>query len=225
MATEKPMSRKRFRTLSSQLADHTKWIHMASCKKGIGSPFGDDGVSITAVIEHFGEDQQKALNTWLNTNMSGLSRFMGILQATPMDQAEGRGIQFTPSDGVEKGYFIAELNNDAGAEDGCLELKSYLSNGSEPTSTSFFNQCKIRFWQNKRFGKTTARTVVFDAYNAVPLCFMIEIKTVLESSLLCSDLGLGEVAITGYTGLPDQYSDRSMLLAYKNLPACSDGSD
>ena len=218
------MSRKRFRSLSQQLQDHTEWIYMASCKKGIGSPFGDNGVSITAVIEHFGEDQQKALNTWLNTNMSGLSRFMGILQATPMDRAEGRGIQFTPSNGVKKDDFIADLNNDASTKD-CLELKSYLYDSSEPTSTSFFNQCKIRFGQNKRFGKTTARTVVFDACNAVPLCFMIEIKTILESGWLCSDLGLGEVAITGYTGLPDKYSDHSMLRAYKNLPACSDGSD
>jgi hypothetical protein len=220
---EKPMSRKRFRSLSQQLQDHTEWIYMASCKHDIGSPFGDNGVSITAVIEHFGEDQQKALNTWLNTNMSGLSRFMGILQATRLDRVEG-GIQFTPSNGVKKDDFIADLNGLA-STDNYPELKSYLHDTSEPTSTSFFNECQIHFRDHRPFGKTTARTVVFDAFSAVPLCFMIEIKTVLETNWLCRDLGLGEVAITKCKGLPDRYADDSMLRAYKNLPACSYGSD
>ena len=213
----KPMSRKRLRTLSSELDNHMKWILMASCKPGIGSPFGDEGVSITAVIEHFGEEQKKALIAWLNDNTHGAPWFMKNLKATPLDRAEG-GIQFKALDGVHGYEFISDLNS-ATMRGECLELESYLFyENAEPTFTNFYSACQIRFSINKPFGKTTARKVLFNAYHGVPLCFMIDIQRILESSELCQKLGLGEVAITKYKGLPAPYSDHSMQPAYKKFP-------
>ena len=147
-----PLTREHFRTLSSQLEAHLRWFKMASCKAGIGSPYGDTGVSITVVIEHFGEKQQKALISWLNDAVR-IDTWFIRLQAVPLDRCEG-GIQFTPRDDAD--FFIADLN--AGTARGeCLELQSYLPDSAQPTVTDFINACQIRFASNKPFGQTTAR--------------------------------------------------------------------
>jgi hypothetical protein len=212
----KQMSCERFRTLSLELDAHIKWINMASCSEGIGSPFGDDEISITAVIENFGEEQQKALNTWLNTKMRRVSGFMSNLQATPMVPIHGSssGIQFTAI--RDEKWFISTINHQYERRE-CLELQCYLYDGADPILEDFLDACQIQFCRNEPFGKTTARKVYFKACPAVPLHFMIEIQTLLGTSELCKELGLGEVFITYHCGLPDPCSDRHMLCAYKNI--------
>jgi hypothetical protein len=211
----KPMSRKRFRTLSSELDAHIQWLNVASCREDIGSPFGDEGgVSITAIIENFGEAQQKALNTWLNTNTRKGWGSMSKLQATPLDWVGGGGIQFTTSG--NKRDFIINLGPEY-AECNCLDFNYHLDD-IDPTFGSFFRACTIQFQTNEPFGKSTARRVYFGAGSTLPLFFMIEIKMMLESGKLCQELGLGEVAILGCCGLPNKYSDRRMLRAYKEFP-------
>ena len=161
MTRPQPLSRRRYRKLAKQIEEHHRWVNAASCKPGIGSPYSNRGdidcVSITAIIEHFGPEQQAALVKYVNENhlQEADSWLMNRLQAEPLDRAE-RGIQFTYNNPQENQFFVDDLKAAAWRGE-CLSISDYLGDTTKYNFENFFNQCQIRFAHDEPFGNTTAR--------------------------------------------------------------------
>jgi hypothetical protein len=95
-----------------KLQHHFNVIFNAPCKPFPGYPFTQNGwkhaVSFTAIIEHFEDDQQRALISSYNKTLkkgsfcssvvTGTASIVGSLQAKKLNRVEG-GIQFEASPG------------------------------------------------------------------------------------------------------------------------------
>lgn len=193
------------------LQSHFDVIFNAPCRYFPGYPFawkdGEDRVYIKAIIEHFGDEQQKNLIASCNAmlakkaglNRIGTSRILLGLKASKLQRAEG-GIQFevpppkqphyhrTPEENVMENLAICN----------CAQVWKHIK-----TYPDFTNRCQIRY-DIRSFGDTDIKVVYFDAYHGLPIFIMLWLLRKLH---VPHDCDLGQVIVTDSNGLPGEDAD------------------
>ena len=183
----------------SKLKSHFTLIGSAPCYNFAGYPFhfrndiqeSSYKVSITAVIEHFGEEQQQALvkrfQQFLKRPTSpGIFQpeLCMMLKASTLQRMEG-GIQFEAKDAVKPERLMEEIKVISEHRDLWKEVVTY---------EDFQNLCQIRYRTNKPFGDTTARFVRFGAKEGTPIFLMIYLLMQLDSQKGREACGFGQVS-------------------------------
>ncbi len=191
-----------------KMQEHLTVLMNAPCSYFEGYPYPADGPSgsgkfngvyIQAVIEHFNPSVQnklmERLNQMLFAGNNVASRFHFKMKAVPLERCEG-GFQFMAKDELTEEHFMAD----------CLQINP-VNNlwAKNDTYGAFFNQCQIRFSENKQFGNTTARVVKFEAYEALPLYIMIWLLRELYLRESPTRQLMGEVEVIETNGLPSGY--------------------
>ena len=184
-----------------KLNDHMYVIFNAPCSKFPNYPFewdsAEGNVSITAIIEHFGDEQQASLIRSFNTSLRSM-RFNGgnynpvssFLKATVLKRQEG-GIQFESNTKETPEHFMEHIKRSK-----CASLWNHVE-----TYTDFLNNCQIRY-RNDPFGESGVRMVRFIAYPGVPICLMLWLQRQLCYHKTSEACGFGQVIITHLNGLP-----------------------
>jgi hypothetical protein len=194
-----------------RLQDHLYVIFNAPCKPFESFPFKwkkeDLSVSITAIIEHFEENQQvsliKSFNSILKMNMSGdYNRYVDVLRhlkASALKRHEG-GIQFEVNINSKAEYLMEALKVSYFRTSVLWShIKSY---------EDFINHCQIRYEQNDPFGNTGARVVTFSAYHGTPIFLMLCLLRQLEHGN--EQCGFGQVIVIERNGLPNYGDDYNL---------------
>lgn len=188
------------------IQNHLGIIFNAPCTKFHDYPFtwkeNENSVSITAIIEHFEEEQQQALvdrcNMKLRRSNFSISRIIWAsecLKARSL-RRHGGGIQFKLRSDVSDQAFM-EILKESDKADLWGHVKSL---------TDFVDTCQIRF-HVKPFGETYAKVVSFKAYHGVPIVIMMWLLRQLEGNISNDHYGFGQVIVMQRNGLPDAGSN------------------
>jgi len=187
-----------------KLRDHFRVVMGAPCRSFPGYPFpvdwGKGGVFISAVIEHFEEEQQRALvahfNRWFRHVESRCGIFQGILpnllKATDLKRVEG-GVQFEANQTFGADGLMNELQLDSKCKDLWTHVRTYQD---------FLSSCQIRYYLNKPFGNTSARQVTFTAHPGTPIFLMLYLLRALDYDRTGAECGFGQVILIDRNGLP-----------------------
>lgn len=190
-----------------KLQNHFNVIFNAPCKYFPGYPFtwkdGECDVSITAIIEHFGEEQQDALTTSCNKMLAkkgghlntGPDYVISSLKASKLQRVEG-GIQFESNPSKSFTKWTAERLMEEIKIGECAYFWTHID-----TYSDFVNHCQIRF-NVENFGGTDVKKVEFHAYAGLPIFLMLWLLRQLDFEIESDKCGFGKVIIVDRNGLP-----------------------
>ena len=211
------LSRKSYREKALALERHHAWVNMVACKPGIGSPYaapgvGDDGVYITAVVEHFDvETVYEVLANFVNQVCLNVrdSWLTQRLRAVPMED----GVQLWSTYNQSQSSFVQSVKE--ACEYGALLPPSHYELGDD----TFFDECQIRCRTLEPFGATTASIVQIVARSNVPLRLMLELLREFwlpACNRHCGLEALGQITLVDTQGLPDSGKDH---LFWSQMPS------
>lgn len=193
-----------------RIYDHLNVLLNAPCTRFPHYPFvwkeGECSVYVTAIVEHFEDEQQFALVTRLNKKLKQMNLCSNVpnwasefLRARLLRRHDG-GIQFKVKEEISETEFMEIVK---GFDSDCANMWTHVKN-----FTDFLDHCQIRF-HIKPFGETTAKLVTFKAYHGTPIILMMWILRQLECYQSRNACGFGQVIITLRNGLPDAGEDHS----------------
>ena len=198
-----------------KLQNHFNVIFNAPCKYFAGYPFkwkdGECDVSITAIIEHFEEEQQDALIACCNKMLmkkgghgsTSPAFIVSSLKASVLQRYEG-GIQFevNPSTSFTKWpqERIMEEIKISDHADYWKHVETY---------SDFINHCQIRY-NIKPFGGTDVKEVQFHAYAGLPIFLMLWLLRQLDFERESNKCGFGKVIVIDRNGLPEDGDDHNL---------------
>lgn len=190
-----------------KLQNHFNVIFNAPCNHFPGYPFtwkdGERDVSITAIIEHFGKEQQDALINSCNKMLAkkgghlniGPSYIVSSLKASELQRVEG-GIQFEAYPSTSFTKWPPERVMEEIRISDCADLWKHIK-----TYSDFINHCQIRY-NISPFGGTDIKEVRFKAYAGLPIFLMLWLLRQLDFKRESDKCGFGKVIIVDSNGLP-----------------------
>jgi hypothetical protein len=191
------------------IQEHLYIVFNGPCKRFPHYPFAwkesESSVYLTAIIEHFEEDQQHALAQRCNIKLKQMN-FSGSLPIWASEclkartlRRHGGGIQFKLRSCLSEKDFTEIMR-----EYDRANLWEHVKNLND-----LIDHCQIRF-HIKPFGQTTAKVVSFKAYSGVPIVLMMWVLRQLECNKSRDLCGFGQVIVIQRNGLPDAGDDHDL---------------